>query len=69
MWEYRVRRFESGRWDHQDPRSIRANSPAEAAAMVCGGPVGGRGHRVCAEVWPSGGLPSDLATFYHLDGR
>jgi hypothetical protein len=63
MTQYRVRRFDSGKWQ-QEPQPILAKSQEEAAQLACRQPVLTRGKRACAEVWPIGGLPSELATFY-----
>ena len=68
MSEYRVRRFDSGRWDQQ-PRSVEAGSPEEAASLACGTAVRGHGRLACAEVWPTGGSPRDLATFFRAGNQ
>ncbi len=39
MPRYKVRCYESGKWDEIEPRDIEAQNEREAAESVCGGPL------------------------------
>ncbi len=53
MPRFKVRCYESGKWDKIEPRDIEAEDEQEAAESVCGGPliVVGKLGQLRAEVW------------------
>ncbi len=65
MPRYKVRCYESGKWDEIEPRDIEAQNEREAAESVCGGPLLGAGKlgQLRAEVWPVA-RPRDKTAFY-----
>ena len=70
MPRFKVRCYESGKWDEIEPRDIEAQDEREAAESVCGGPLveAGKLGQLRAEVWPVS-LPSDKKHFYVQPGR
>jgi hypothetical protein len=65
MGFYSVTCFCKGKWDGNAPIRIKAESPHEAAEMVCGGPLRslGRPERLSAEVVPDD-VPAQRIDFY-----
>lgn len=57
MARYRVQCFQDGEWDDKPFAEIEADTPQQAAALACGGPVRsmvGRKDELRARVWPQG---------------
>lgn len=55
MPQYRVQCFRDGEWDDKPFAHVEADSPEQAAAIVCGGPLRimvGRKDELRARVWP-----------------
>ena len=54
MPRFKVRCYESGKWDEIEPRDIEAQDEQEAAESVCGEPLleAGKLGQLRAEVWP-----------------
>jgi len=65
MAEFRVRIYERGVWDRQEPKRLHAATPLEAAEKACGerlasaGPLG----KLRAETWPAD-RPQEKAAFF-----
>ena len=53
MPRFKVRCYESGKWDEIEPRDIEAQDEQEAAESVCGGPLleAGKLGQLRVEVW------------------
>lgn len=68
MGVYSVSCFWEGKWDGKPPVRISADSPREAAELVCGGPLRslGKPERLCAEVVPQE-QPAQRLDFYSRD--
>ena len=65
MTEFKVRVFNMGIWDGQEPRTILASSALQAAERGCGEPLlkAGTLGKLRAEVWPRG-KADGKETFY-----
>ncbi len=50
---FKVRCYESGKWDGIEPRDIEAQDEREAAERICGGPLieMGKPGQLRAQVW------------------
>ncbi len=65
MPRFKVRCYESGKWDKIEPRDIEAEDEREAAESVCGEPLieAGKLGQLRAQVWPAS-KPSARKMFY-----
>lgn len=65
MGQFRVRIYQGGVWDRQEPRRLQAATPLEAAEKACGerlvgtGPLG----KLRAETWPAD-KPEEKSAFF-----
>jgi hypothetical protein len=67
MLQYKVRCYNMGIWDKQEPQDIQASSSKEAAEKACGQPliVAGPIGKLRAEVWQDVS-PQKKETFYSI---
>jgi hypothetical protein len=67
MPHFKVRRYNIGIWDKQDPRDVVASSAKEAAEKACGERLIAAGTlgKLRAEVWQVG-YPQKKETFYSI---
>jgi hypothetical protein len=67
MPQFKVRRYNIGIWDKQDPRDVVASSAKEAAEKGCGERLIAAGTlgKLRAEVWQVG-YPQKKETFYSI---
>ncbi len=65
MQSFKVRCYKAAKWDGIEPHDIEAQDEREAAEIVCGGPLIGRGKpgQLRAQVWPRS-KPSKRKMFY-----
>lgn len=65
MTVYKVRCYEAGIWDGNEPHEVEANDPREAVEAVCGGPLSdaGKPGQLRAEAWPVS-APANVRPWY-----
>jgi hypothetical protein len=69
MTEFKVKCYDAGIWDKNEPQEVEANDPKEAAETVCGGPLldAGKPGQLRAQVSLTS-TPSEKTLFYMPSG-